>query len=156
MAAVHEAFPLRQCTPRLSPRRFTNACALAEMGRCDAPCEGGETVDAVRRARRRRPRRHDGRRPARSSPRSAAGSSLLADAERFEEAAVHRDRLAAFVRAAARLQRLVALTRCAELVAARPTPDGGWEVVRRSATAGWSRLPSRRAAPIRDPCSRRC
>ena len=44
----------------------------------------------------------------------------LAEVERFEEAAVHRDRLAAFVRAAARMQRLSALTGCAELVAARP------------------------------------
>jgi DNA polymerase-3 subunit epsilon len=53
----------------------------------------------------------------------------LADAERFEDAAVHRDRLAAFVRASARLQRLAALTRCAEVVAARRVDDGGWEVV---------------------------
>ncbi len=44
----------------------------------------------------------------------------LAEVERFEEAAAHRDRLAAFVRAAARMQRLSALTGCAELVAARP------------------------------------
>jgi DNA polymerase-3 subunit epsilon len=127
-AAVHEAFPLRQCTPRLSPRRFTSACALAEMGRCNAPCEGGETVDeyAVHVGAVRAAMTGDVR------PIVAALSrrvSLLADAERFEEAAVHRDRLAAFVRAAARLQRLVALTRCAVLAAARPTPDGGWEVV---------------------------
>jgi DNA polymerase-3 subunit epsilon len=53
----------------------------------------------------------------------------LAEVERFEEAAVHRDRLAAFVRAAARMQRLSALTRCAELVAARQRDDGSWEIV---------------------------
>jgi DNA polymerase III subunit epsilon len=54
---------------------------------------------------------------------------LLGDAERFEDAALHRDRLAAFVRAAARTQRLSALTGCTELVGARPTDDLGWEIV---------------------------
>src|SRR4051794_33247578 len=56
-AALHEAVPLRQCTARLSPRRLTSACALAEMGRCGAPCDGRESVegyaahaDAVRSA----------------------------------------------------------------------------------------------------------
>ena len=49
--------------------------------------------------------------------------ALLADDERFEEAGVHRDRLAAFVRAAARTQRLSALTRIPQLVAARREDD---------------------------------
>ena len=54
-------------------------------------------------------------------------AALAAD-ERFEEAGVHRDRLAAFVRAAARTQRLSALTRCPEIVAARREDDGRWAV----------------------------
>jgi DNA polymerase III subunit epsilon len=41
MTAAHEAFPVRQCTQRLVPGRRVPACALAEMGRCGAPCEGG-------------------------------------------------------------------------------------------------------------------
>jgi DNA polymerase-3 subunit epsilon len=53
-------------------------------------------------------------------------AALAAD-ERFEEAGVHRDRLAAFIRAAARTQRLTALTRCPEVVAAR-REDAGWAV----------------------------
>ncbi len=57
-----------------------------------------------------------------------ARMSALADEERFEEAGVHRDRLAAFVRAAARSQRLTSLTRCAEVVAARREDDGRWAV----------------------------
>jgi DNA polymerase-3 subunit epsilon len=79
--------------------------------------------------------------------------SLLADAGAVRGAAVHRDRLAAFVPAAARLQRLVALTR-APCSPRAPTPDGGWEVVL-TATAGWWQLPSHRAAPTRDPCCAR-
>jgi DNA polymerase-3 subunit epsilon len=47
---------------------------------------------------------------------------------RYEEAAAQRDRLAAFIRAAARCQRLTALARCAQLVCARPGFAGGWEV----------------------------
>jgi DNA polymerase III subunit epsilon len=52
----------------------------------------------------------------------------LANACRFEDAAVHRDRLTAFVRAAARRQRLSALTRCAEVVGARRDDAGMWQV----------------------------
>jgi DNA polymerase-3 subunit epsilon len=51
VAAVHEALPLRQCTTRLSPRRPSAACVLAEMRRCGAPCRGpehGESVEGLR------------------------------------------------------------------------------------------------------------
>ena len=42
--AIHDAVPLRQCTDRLSLRRMVRrACALAGIGRCSAPCEGGAT-----------------------------------------------------------------------------------------------------------------
>ena len=54
--------------------------------------------------------------------------SLLAADERFEEAGTHRDRLASFVRAAARTQRLGALSGCPEVVAARREDDGRWAV----------------------------
>ena len=147
MAAVHEAVPLRQCTKRLSPRRVSPTCVLAGMGRCPAPCEGGVT-------------------PADYAPVAAAARSLFADdarpvldaalrrmaslsaQERFEEAAGFRDRAAAFVRTAARMQRLAALAGCAELVAARPGFAGGWDlmVVRHGRLAGASCVP-RGAAP---------
>jgi DNA polymerase-3 subunit epsilon len=127
-AAVHEAFRLRQCRTRLSPRTPTSACALAEMGRCGAPCDGSESVrdydrhvSAVRAAIT-----GDVRELVAALTRRV---QRLADVERFEEAAVHRDRLAAFVRAAARLQRLRALTGCREVVATRLGDDSRWEVV---------------------------
>ena len=118
--AVHEAFRLRQCTPRLSPRKASAACALAEMGRCGAPCDGRETVESYAEhvAAVRSAMLGDVRPVVDAFTRKVA---RLAEVERYEEAAVHRDRLAAFVRAAARLQRLSALTGCAEVVAARPT-----------------------------------
>ena len=52
----------------------------------------------------------------------------LSDAERFEEARVHRDRLAAFVRSASRTQRLQALTQCSELIATQRDDSGRWAV----------------------------
>lgn len=59
----------------------------------------------------------------------AARIARLITAERFEEAADARDRLDTFLRGAARAQRLAPLAACEELVAARRTDRGGWEVV---------------------------
>ena len=55
-----------------------------------------------------------------------------------------RDRLATFVRAAARTQRLSALTRCQEIVAARREDDGRWSVhvVRHGRLAAAGVIPS--------------
>lgn len=121
--ALYEAFPLRQCTPRLSPRKQTPACALAEMGRCGAPCDGRQSVeqyapvsDAVRAAMLT-----DVRQLAAALERRI---DRLSSKLRYEDATVWRDRLAAFVRAAAHTQRLSALSGCAQLVAAAPAPEG--------------------------------
>ena len=130
VAAVHEALPLRQCSKRLSPRRPSGACVLAEMRRCGAPCLGpddGESVEAyaAHAARYRTAVTGD---PTAVVETLTGRIAVLAGAERFEDAAAQRDRLTAFVRAVARLQRLTALTGVEQLVAARPTADLGWEV----------------------------
>lgn len=142
MDAVHEALPLRQCVARLSPRARGSACVLAEIGRCGAPCEGGQTVQeyaAIVAVFREavdadvRPllvpllRRID----------------VLAAAERYEAAAALRDRTASFVRVCARLQRLRMLTELPELVAARPDGQGGWDLslVRRGRLVAADRAP---------------
>jgi DNA polymerase-3 subunit epsilon len=132
MAAVHDALPLRQCTTRLSPRTSGTACALAGMGRCGAPCTGAQTVAeyaaiaAVFQA------------AVGSDPRPLVAPLLarvehLAGEERYEDAAVLRDRIAVLVRAVRRRQRLESLAAVPELVLARPDGDGGWQlsVVRR-------------------------
>ena len=127
MTAVHEAVPIRQCTDRLSPIHLKHACALAEMGRCGAPCEGRESVadygrhvEAVRVAFTADSRRLVDRLQARIE--------RLAGHHRYEEAAVHRDRMAVFVRTAARSQRIGALAAVPHLVAARRLESGGWEL----------------------------
>jgi DNA polymerase-3 subunit epsilon len=126
MLALYDAFPIRQCTTRLSPRRASSSCALGEMGRCCAPCElavtpaqyaeltervrGCLTSDVSPLVRRAEPRLRQ-----------------LVRAERFEDAAVLTERLEGFSRAALRHHRLASLAGCSQIVAARRT-DPGWEI----------------------------
>ncbi|WP_068689761.1 DEDD exonuclease domain-containing protein [Thermobifida halotolerans] len=138
--ALHHAFPLRRCSHRITPPRRGAACALAGMGRCGAPCEGAQspaeyTVHAAAAAR------------AMTGDVSSvveavsAHVATLARELRYEEAAVHRDRLSAFLGAAARTQRLRALGAVPHLVAARPVGDD-WElcVVRHGRLAASGRM----------------
>jgi DNA polymerase-3 subunit epsilon len=126
--AIHDAVPLRQCSDRLSLRRVVRAaCVLAGIGRCGAPCEGGTSPEQY---------------AALVALVAAAWTgdvrplvepledklARLAQAQRYEQAGVLRDRIATVVRACARMQRLAALQGIAELVAARPDGAGGWEL----------------------------
>ncbi len=135
--AIHDAVPLRQCSDRLSLRRAVRAaCALAGIGRCSAPCEGATSpadyaalVDLVVAAWTGDVRPLIG-------PLQVKLAKLSAE-QRFEQAAVVRDRIATVVRACARMQRLRSLSAIDELVAACPDGAGGWEisVVRRGRLA---------------------
>jgi len=141
-AALYDALPLRQCTAKLSPRTPSPACALAELGRCPAPCEHRISVADYE---------HGAAEPFRAAALADPGPvvqrlleriAAYASRDRYEEAAVVRGRLSALLRATIRMQRLHSLTAIAELVAARPAAAGGWElaVVRhgRLAAAGVS------------------
>ena len=133
LAALHDVFPIRQCNDRFGRRPSRSPCVLAEMHRCLAPCDG--SVDAASYgAVVRQVQDTLMRRPDDIVELVQARMSLLAEQERFEEAAAHRDRLASFIRGAARTQRLSALTGCPEVVAARreETPAGS------SQRAGWA------------------
>ena len=126
LAALHDTFPVRQCSERISRTGGRSPCVLAEMGRCLSPCDG--SADAATYAAVVRQLRDTLlRRPDEVVEAINTRMAALAADERFEEAGVHRDRLAAFVRAAARTQRLSALTRCPEVVAAR-RDEAGWAV----------------------------
>jgi DNA polymerase-3 subunit epsilon len=98
------------------------------MGRCGAPCTGAqdqagyaEVTAAAREAMTGDP-----------APVVRAAHErmvrLAADL-RYEDAALTRERLTAFVRGAARAQRVGPLARVPEVVAARRTGRGGWELV---------------------------
>ncbi|RMI04949.1 DEDD exonuclease domain-containing protein [Cellulomonas triticagri] len=144
--ALHDAFAVRRCTARLPlvPAPGASACHLAEIGRCSAPCvrpegvtEHAATVDRLRAALLGD--------PAAVVDPHAGRIRALAEQERYEEAGTVRDRLAAFLRGAARAQRLAPLAAMAELVAARRTDTGGWEVVlvRHGRLAGTALVPPR-------------
>ena len=135
VAAMHEAFALRQCSRRLGRRGGGTACALADLGKCSAPCvraaDEATREEAVAEyssvVHRARSAMTQDCRELVQTLRSRIGA--LAGAERFEQAAVVRDRMLAVVRAAARVQRLAGLASCAEVVAARRRDTGGWEIV---------------------------
>lgn len=136
--AILDAVPLRQCVDRLAPGRpIRSACTLAGIGRCATPCEDRISpadysllTDVVVNAWRTDV-------SALIEPLRTRLDSLAA-AQRYEDAAVVRDRIATLVRSCARMQSLTALTDIAELVAARPDGQGGWElsVIRRGRLVG--------------------
>jgi|KBSSwiStaDraftv2_1062776.scaffolds.fasta_scaffold10979_7 DNA polymerase-3 subunit epsilon len=130
--AIHDAVPLRQCTDKLSLRRVVRAaCALAGIGRCAAPCEfparGGVEPAAYSELAALVASAWVGDPRPLVDPLRAKLTELSAQ-QRYEQAAVVRDRIATVVRACARMQRLRSLTSIAELVAAHPDGDGGWEI----------------------------
>ena len=143
LTALHEAFPIRQCSDRLAITPTRSPCVLAEMGRCLSPCDGSVEMDhyaaLVATVRENLLERADEVVDA-----LTARMDRLASDERFEEAGVHRERLSAFLRAASRTQRLGSLSSCAELVAARREADNRWavHVVRHGRLAAAGVIPS--------------
>jgi DNA polymerase-3 subunit epsilon len=128
IAALHEVVPLRQCVKRLSPTKRVGACALAEMGRCGAPCTGSQSVEEYAIVVQSAVAALAGdSRSVVTALRSRMGT--LAAQERFEDAGTLRDRMLALVRGVARAQRIAPLAAIPEIVAARPAAAGGWELV---------------------------
>lgn len=128
--ALQATFPIRQCTRRI-PRDGDpahGACALADMGRCGAPCVGGQAVPEYVRVI------EDVQRAMLVDPTPvirvhADRIARLTKAERFEEAAQWRDQMAAFLRGSARAQRSRRAAVNRQVVAARGLDSGGWEIV---------------------------
>jgi DNA polymerase-3 subunit epsilon len=126
--AFHDAVPLRQCVDRLVPGRpVRNACTLAGIGKCSAPCEDAVTPEQYQALADTVVRAWQADVSALIQPLRRRLDALSAT-QRYEEAATVRDRIATLVRSCARMQSLTALARIAELVAARPDGHGGWEL----------------------------
>jgi DNA polymerase-3 subunit epsilon len=147
--AIHETFRIRQCTDRFAKTPRRSPCILAEMGRCLSPCDSstdGEQysleVERVRIAL--------GRSPSAVIEQLNRQMAKLAAEDRFEEAALQRDRLSTFVRLTARSQRLKALAGCAELVAANRNAQGVWEVhvIRHGRLVGAGAIPANANAGV--------
>ena len=100
--ALEEAFRIRRCTRAMGRRTRFAPCALADMGRCQAPCDGrtdperyGAMVDELLAALRA---------PGRLLRGLEARMHELAAQERFEEAALARDRVRALADILARMR----------------------------------------------------
>ncbi|GAB3623442.1 DEDD exonuclease domain-containing protein [Mariniluteicoccus endophyticus] len=136
MLALHEAFPIRQCTRRLSTRTPSGACVLAELGRCLAPCQlQGDLQDYASVVEQVREALTSDVRPVLVAARPRL-QRLVAE-ERFEEAATVRSRLEAWSRSATRHHRVASLAAVAQIVAAERV-GASWEihVVRHGRLAG--------------------
>ena len=142
-SVLTSASGLRACSDRISAKSPKGSpCALWELGKCGAPCAGQQSVaeyapavDAVAALIAGT----DG-----SALRAAADQvDALAAAQRFELAAARRDELADVVGSVMTANRMAALARIEELIAAHPDGSGGWEfaVIRhgRLASAGTAR-----------------
>jgi DNA polymerase-3 subunit epsilon len=134
---------LRTCTQRISATSPSGTpCVLAELGRCGAPCAGRQSVEAYLPAVESVSGLIAG---LDGAPLHAAAAHLerLAEGRHYEQAARHRDELAALIRTLGRAHRQAALASIGELIAAGPDGAGGWElsVIRygRLASAGVAR-----------------
>ena len=139
--ALLSVFPLRQCTHTFAPPELTvPPCVLAQLGRCGAPCDGTESLEAYT-AHAEAAREAMIADPAAVVDAHTERIGELAAELRYEEAAAHRDRLTAFLRGARGFQRLSAIAAVPHLVATRRTPTG-WEtcVVRHGRLAGGALL----------------
>lgn len=95
--ALEEIVPLRRCTRAMGARTRFAPCALADIGRCPAPCDG--SVDPERYGELVRDLLSSLRSPDGLLGALEARMTTLAEAERFEEAASVRDRLRALAAA---------------------------------------------------------
>ena len=93
VAALHEAFPIRQCGGRMPKVPALSACALAEMGKCLSPCNGSVAPADVRRRRRPAARRRCWPAPSAVVASVSSRMTALAEDQRFEDAGSWRDRL---------------------------------------------------------------
>lgn len=125
--ALHDVLPLRRCTMKITSRTRAPACALAEMGRCCAPCTGAVdpgVYDAV--TRDARAALTDGSGPA--APRLVELMTSLGAAGRYQEAGWRRDRLMSLVDTVRR-QRVAQALDGVALTAYRPVDGGLADVV---------------------------
>ena len=127
MYAIHQATDLRQCKERITSKSSISPCVLFEMKRCLAPCKtGAETIgyeDVVTETK-----------SILNGNSSAVSRKLmekileLVDSEKFEEAALIRDRMHALEDGIYRSSKLREIVSIPLVIAAKLTAIGGWEI----------------------------
>lgn len=143
--ALEDAYPIRRCAKSMRASTRFAPCALAQMGRCLAPCDGRVTLERYGELVR-------SLLSSLSSPGGLLGAlearmHRLAKQERFGEAAQARDRLRALAEALARARADEWLLGSGELVL---QDDHG----HRLHLVGGSLVSDGSAAPVPRPCPR--
>ena len=123
------AFRLRTCTTRLAaqPKATVAACALAELGRCVAPCMRGHDAEEYAAIAAHARAVFDGDTRV-LQQRIHERIRKCSQEERFEEAAQWRDRLLATLRTVLRHHHQAAVRSNPMIIAAEPTTQGGWDI----------------------------
>ena len=127
MHAMHQATEVRQCKDRITSKSSISPCALYEMKRCIAPClTGAETAgydEIVSEAKL-----------ILSGSSSTVSKKLmeriveLVEDEKFEDAALVRDRMHALEDGIFRSTKLREVSAIPLLIAAQLNSVGGWEI----------------------------
>lgn len=127
ISGLLQAIPLRQCTQTLRVEAAAKSCILEELGKCGAPCTGRQSAQDYAALA-------DKARGALVGDHHEVFAALqlnmqqLSGQEMFEDAIAIRERLSSLAKGTARAQRLRPLALTPQVVAARRSDDGGWDV----------------------------
>ena len=122
--AVEDAVPLRRCTLSIGARKRVSACILLELRRCSGPCTGQADADGYAGHVATLIRCLDGGDPEPLLAPLREKMRRYAAEQRYEQAALVRDRLEALRRALDDRRRLATVRAAGELVLATPHPRG--------------------------------
>jgi DNA polymerase-3 subunit epsilon len=122
--AIEDALPLRRCTQAIGARKRSSACVLLELGRCPGPCTGEADAEQYAEHVATLVRCLDGGDPEPLLATLREKMRRYAAEERYEQAAVTRDRLEALRRALDDRRRIDSICAAGELVLATPHPSG--------------------------------
>jgi DNA polymerase III subunit epsilon len=122
--AIEDAVPLRRCTQAIGVRKRGSACVLLELGRCPGPCTGQADADHYAGQVAMLARCLEGGDPEPLLAPLRQKMRRYAAEQRYEQAAVTRDRLEGLRRALDDRRRIATVCAAGELVVARPHPRG--------------------------------
>jgi DNA polymerase III subunit epsilon len=122
--AIEDALPLRRCTQAIGARKRVSPCVLLELGRCLGPCTGEADTDQYAGHIATLTRCLDGGDPELLLTPLRKKMHSYAAEQRYEQAALMRDRLEALSRALDDRRRIATICAAGELVLAKPHSRG--------------------------------
>ena len=127
MDALHETTKLRQCKDRITSKSVMSACVLLEMDRCIAPCLP-QTQETRYDAIVANTKKILGGDSSQVTTKFMGSIQKFVDLEKFEEAALSRDRMHALAGGVHRATKLRSLSLIPFLLAAQLNELGGWDI----------------------------